>query len=117
MVCIGTIRCKGLGECADTCDDTGAGEGIWGNRSYVEAAGHVINLGVRQRTTLNQVLVELQQIIGTSFTPLYESPRVGDVRHSLADITRAERLLGFRPVVDLREGLRYTVDWYRENQR
>jgi nucleoside-diphosphate-sugar epimerase len=82
-----------------------------------EAAGHVINLGVRQRTTLNQVLVELQQIIGTNLTPRYESARVGDVRHSLADITRAERLLGFRPIVGLSEGLRYTVDWYRENQR
>jgi UDP-N-acetylglucosamine/UDP-N-acetyl-alpha-D-glucosaminouronate 4-epimerase len=82
-----------------------------------EAAGHVINLGVRQRTTLNQVLVELQHIIGTSLTPRYESARIGDVRHSLADITRAERLLGFIPVVGLSEGLRYTVDWYRENQR
>ncbi|MBO0797987.1 MAG: SDR family oxidoreductase [Blastocatellia bacterium] len=81
-----------------------------------EAAGHVINLGVRQRTSLNHVLAELQNIMGTSITPRYESARVGDVRHSLADITRAERLLGFKPLVGLAEGLRYTVDWYRENQ-
>jgi nucleoside-diphosphate-sugar epimerase len=82
-----------------------------------DAAGHVINVGVRQRTTLNHVLVELQQIIGTSLTPRYQAARIGDVRHSLADITRAERLLGFNPIVGLTEGLRYTVDWYRENQR
>jgi nucleoside-diphosphate-sugar epimerase len=81
-----------------------------------EAAGRVINLGLNQRTTLNQLLAELQKIIGTNLTPHYESPRVGDVRHSLADITRAERLLGFKAIVDLTDGLRYTVDWYRENQ-
>jgi nucleoside-diphosphate-sugar epimerase len=81
-----------------------------------EAAGHVINLGVHQRTTLNQLLAELQKIIGTNLTPIYESPRIGDVRHSLADITRAEQLLGFKPIVGLTDGLRYTVDWYRENR-
>jgi UDP-glucose 4-epimerase len=81
-----------------------------------EAAGRVINLGLNQRTTLNQLLAELQKIIGTNLTPRYESPRIGDVRHSLADITRAEQLLGFKPIVGLTEGLRYTVDWYRENR-
>jgi UDP-glucose 4-epimerase len=81
-----------------------------------EAAGRVINLGVNQRTTLNQLLAELQKIIGTNLTPRYESPRIGDVLHSLADITRAEQLLEFKPIVGLTEGLRYTVDWYRENQ-
>jgi nucleoside-diphosphate-sugar epimerase len=79
------------------------------------AAGQVINLGLNQRTTLNQVLDELQKIIGTNLSPRYESPRVGDIRHSLAETTRAEKLLGFKPVVGLSEGLRYTVEWYREN--
>jgi nucleoside-diphosphate-sugar epimerase len=81
-----------------------------------DAAGRVINLGVNQRTTLNQLLAELQKIIGANLTPIYESPRIGDVRHSLADITLAEQLLGFKPIVGLTEGLRYTVDWYRENR-
>jgi UDP-glucose 4-epimerase len=81
-----------------------------------DASGRVINLGLNQRTTLNQLLAELQKIIGTNLTPRYESPRVGDVRHSLADITRANQLLGFKPIVGLTEGLRYTVDWYRENR-
>lgn len=80
------------------------------------AAGQVINLGLNQRTTLNQVLDELQKIIGTNLTPRYESPRIGDIRHSLAETTRAEKLLGFKPVVGLTEGLRYTVEWYRENE-
>jgi nucleoside-diphosphate-sugar epimerase len=80
------------------------------------ASGEMMNMGIGDRITLNQLLAELQTIIGTSLTPRYEAPRAGDVRHSLADISRAERLLGYRPLVGLREGLEHTVAWYRENQ-
>jgi nucleoside-diphosphate-sugar epimerase len=80
------------------------------------AAGQVMNLGLCERTTLNQLLGELQRIIGTSLAPQYEDARAGDIRHSLADITRAEELLGYRPVVGLAEGLRQTVEWYRANE-
>ena len=81
-----------------------------------EAVGQVMNLGIGERITLNQLLDELQKIIGTNLKPEYKEIRAGDVRHSLADITRAENLLGYRPLVGLAEGLKYTVDWYRENQ-
>jgi nucleoside-diphosphate-sugar epimerase len=81
-----------------------------------EAVGQVINLGIKQRTTLNQLLAELQKIVGANVAPHYEPPRAGDIRHSLADITRAETLLGYRPRVGLTEGLGHTVAWYRENQ-
>jgi nucleoside-diphosphate-sugar epimerase len=81
-----------------------------------EAVGQVINLGLKQRITLNQLLTELQRIIGTDLTPRYEEPRAGDIRHSLADITKAEQLLGYHPIVGLTEGLQYTVEWYRENK-
>lgn len=80
-----------------------------------DAVGEVINLGVNQRTTLNQLLSELQKIIGTNIAPQYEPPRAGDIRHSLADISRAEKLLGFKPLIGLEEGLKATVDWYRRN--
>lgn len=80
------------------------------------AAGQVMNLGLCERTTLNQLLGELQRIIGTSLPARYEAPRAGDIRHSLADITRAETLLGYRPSVGLAEGLRRTVEWYRSKQ-
>ncbi|MBK6795783.1 MAG: SDR family oxidoreductase [Acidobacteria bacterium] len=76
-----------------------------------DAVGEVINLGVNQRTTLNQLLSELQKIIGTNIAPQYEPPRAGDIRHSLADISRAEKLLGFKPLIGLEEGF----DWYRRN--
>src|SRR5438128_6188020 len=52
-----------------------------------EANGQVINVGVGARVTLNQLLAELQRILGTDLQPRYEEPRAGDVRHSLADIT------------------------------
>lgn len=81
-----------------------------------EAAGQVMNLGIGERITLNQLFDELQKIIGTTLKPNYEETRAGDVRHSLADIARAEKLLGYRPLVGLAEGLKHIVDWYRENQ-
>jgi nucleoside-diphosphate-sugar epimerase len=80
-----------------------------------EAAGHVINLGIGERITLNQLLAELQKIIGSNLTARYMESRAGDVRHSLAAISRAADLLGYKPIVGLAEGLRRTVEWYREN--
>ena len=77
------------------------------------AVGQVMNLGIGQRITLNDLLAELQKILGTNLTPRYEAPRAGDVRHSLADISEAQQLLGYEPRVMLAEGLRYTVEWYR----
>ncbi|MDQ3010096.1 MAG: SDR family oxidoreductase, partial [Acidobacteriota bacterium] len=77
------------------------------------ASGQVMNLGLCERTTLNQLLSELQRIIGASLPAHYEDARAGDIRHSLADITRAEQLLGYRPTVGLAEGLRLTVEWYQ----
>lgn len=82
----------------------------------VEVNGQIMNLGIGERVTLNQLLAELQKIIGSNLTPHHEEFRAGDVRHSLADISRAESLIGYRPLVGLAEGLEHTVAWYRENQ-
>lgn len=80
------------------------------------AVGQVMNLGIGQRITLNALLAELQRILGTNLPPRYETPRTGDVRHSLADITAAQTLLGYEPKVMLAEGLLRTVEWYRAQQ-
>ena len=80
------------------------------------AAGQVINVAIGERITLNRLLAELQRIIGTDLQPRYEEKRAGDVRHSLADITLARQLLSYESLVSLSEGLRRTVEWYRENQ-
>jgi nucleoside-diphosphate-sugar epimerase len=81
-----------------------------------EAIGQVINVGIGERVTINQLLAELQKIIGSNLPARYEETRPGDVRHSLAAISRAMDLIGYRPLVGLSEGLRRTVEWYRDNQ-
>jgi nucleoside-diphosphate-sugar epimerase len=76
-------------------------------------SGEVMNVATGTRVSLNQLLATLQKIMGTSLTATYGPPRQGDVRDSQADISKAERLLGYKPGIDLERGLRQTVDWYR----
>ncbi|HEU4713700.1 MAG TPA: SDR family oxidoreductase [Pyrinomonadaceae bacterium] len=81
------------------------------------AAGKVINVANGKRVTLNELLHELKQLTGkTDVTAEYRDPRVGDVRHSLADITMARELLGYESKVDLREGLQRTLDWWKSSR-
>ena len=68
-------------------------------------AGEVFNCACGQRVTLNQLVAMLNELLGTHIEPRYTEPRVGDVRHSLADISKAERLLGYQVVVPFEEGL------------
>ncbi|HEX8493568.1 MAG TPA: SDR family oxidoreductase [Pyrinomonadaceae bacterium] len=79
--------------------------------------GHVINIANGERTTLNELLSVLKTITGrTDVQAEYRPPRVGDVRHSLADITQARALLGYEPRVGLEEGLRSTMEWWRQSR-
>lgn len=82
-----------------------------------QAAGKVINVANGQRVTLNELLAELKQLTGkTDVTAEYRNPRVGDVRHSLADITMARELLGYQSKVNLRDGLQRTLDWWKTSR-
>jgi nucleoside-diphosphate-sugar epimerase len=58
----------------------------------------------------------VRDLVGAKLEPVYEAPRAGDVKDSQADIGKAQRLLGYNPTVSFEEGLRNTVDWYREAQ-
>jgi len=78
-----------------------------------EAAGKVFNIATGRRATLNETFKLLQEITSYSGSPVYASERGGDIKHSLADISRAEAALGYKPKVDFEEGLRRTVEWYR----
>ncbi|MBV8856800.1 MAG: SDR family oxidoreductase [Acidobacteria bacterium] len=81
------------------------------------AVGRVINVATGRRTTLNELLDALKKITGrTDVEVEYFEPRVGDVRHSLADITRARELLGYEPQVGLEEGLRHTLEWWKQSR-
>jgi len=79
--------------------------------------GSVMNVATGERITLNQLLDEVKAIVGKPEVKAeYQQPRVGDVRHSLADISRARELLGYQPTVGLREGLRRTIDWWNTSR-
>jgi nucleoside-diphosphate-sugar epimerase len=75
-------------------------------------SGEVINVATATRISLNDLFATLKDITGASVEPVYGPPRPGDVRDSLADISKAQRLLGYQPRVDLETGLRATVDWF-----
>ncbi|HWP84915.1 MAG TPA: SDR family oxidoreductase [Terriglobia bacterium] len=79
------------------------------------AAGKVFNIGTGRRETLNQVLATLGRIFGRPVEAVYAPPRSGDIVHSLADIRKAQEELGYEPRVGFEEGLRRTVEWYRED--
>ena len=74
------------------------------------AAGTVINVGGGRRTSINELAELIRELIGASAAPTHGPPRAGEVRHSLADLSRASELLGYRPAVDLREGIRHTLE-------
>jgi nucleoside-diphosphate-sugar epimerase len=74
--------------------------------------GQVFNIATNKRISLNDLLATLNKIFGTSVQPTYKEGRAGDVRDSQADISKAEKLLGYKPIVGLEQGLRETVKWY-----
>lgn len=82
--------------------------------SASQAAGQMFNVATGERADLNQAFQLLKKIIGYNGEVKYGPERAGDVKHSLADLSRAEKNLGYHPAVDFEEGLRRTVDWYRE---
>ena len=78
-----------------------------------QVAGKVFNVATGRRVTLNETFKFLQTLTSYSGSPIYNAERSGDIKHSLADISAAEEHLGYRPRVSFEEGLRLTVDWYR----
>ena len=76
--------------------------------------GDVINVAIGQRVSLNELARVMRELLNRSdLQPIYQPPRTGDVRHSLADLAHAKQALGYAPVVDFESGLRATVEWYR----
>jgi nucleoside-diphosphate-sugar epimerase len=73
-------------------------------------AGQLFNIACGERVTLNRLLAELQSILDTDVPAAYAAPRPGEVRHSLADISRARERLGYEPTVSLTAGLQRTVE-------
>jgi UDP-glucose 4-epimerase len=78
-----------------------------------ECAGRVFNCATGRRATLNQTFEVLKPLTGYTGTVKYAPERSGDIKHSLADITLAQKHLGYKPLVSFEEGLRKTVEWYK----
>ncbi len=80
-----------------------------------QAAGKVFNIATGRRITLNETFKLLQNLTSYSGSPIYGKERGGDIKHSLADISSAEKNLGYKPKVNFEDGLKRTVDWYRNS--
>ena len=80
------------------------------------SGGEVCNIGSGSRSSIAELYAMLRRITRSVALPQFEPPRPGDVKHSLADITRAKTLLGYSPRYDLESGLARTVEWFRNRQ-
>jgi len=80
-----------------------------------QTKGEVLNIACSQAVTVNEIIDMINDLLGKNVKPIYASPRPGDVRHSLADITAAKKLLGFKPIIGFMDGLKLAIDWYRDN--
>ena len=78
-------------------------------------AGEVFNIGCGQQTSINMLAGVIGEMMETDAKPVYIDSRPGDVRHSCADIRKAQQLLGYEPKVELKAGLRRTIDWFLQH--
>lgn len=80
-----------------------------------KVAGRVFNTATGRRVTLNETFKLLQGLTSYKGQPKYGPERGGDIKHSLADVSKTEASLGYKPIVSFEEGLKKTVEWYRES--
>ncbi len=76
----------------------------------------VVNIACGERTTINSLAAKIKEILKKDIRFSYQNPRPGDIKHSLADISRAKRLLKYSPQISLEEGLEMTIRWYKKRE-
>ncbi len=79
-----------------------------------EANGEVFNVGAGDRISILELCAKVLELLGSDLRPEHGAPRPGDVRDSLADIEKAQRILGYEPEVDALSGLEKAIGWYRQ---
>ncbi|TAL46515.1 MAG: SDR family oxidoreductase [Chitinophagaceae bacterium] len=84
--------------------------------SNPQAINQVFNIAKGEKTTLNDLVKLLKEITGKNITAIYNPERKGDIKHSLADITKAATLIGYQPATSIREGLQKSYNWYLKNK-
>ena len=81
----------------------------------IKTQGTIFNIAVGERVSLNQLVSILKNLTGSSITPTYREDRPGDVRDSLADISKARTSIGYDPQIKIEEGLKYTLEWFKKH--
>jgi nucleoside-diphosphate-sugar epimerase len=89
-------------------------QGLWLAAEHPEAVGRVFNLASGRACSLLELLQAIEEAVGSPLEPQFTSPRPGDIRHSFADIRAARGILGYEPRISLQEGIRRTLNAYRE---
>jgi UDP-N-acetylglucosamine/UDP-N-acetylgalactosamine 4-epimerase len=85
--------------------------------SASDLSGKVFNIAVGERVSLNQLITILKKLTGSGVQPTYREERAGDVRDSLADISRAKSSFDYAPAIRIEEGLKITLDWFRAQDK
>jgi UDP-N-acetylglucosamine 4-epimerase len=80
-----------------------------------KAVNEVYNVAIGERTSLNQLFEMIKEVAGSDLAPKYGPERRGDVKHSLADISKAKELMTYHPSVSIKQGLKTTFEWYRQH--
>lgn len=75
--------------------------------------GEVMNIACGSSVSVNAIIRQINALLGTNVAPTYVPPRAGDVKHSLADISRAKTVIGYEPLIMFDEGLRLAIDYYK----
>ncbi|MDD5134768.1 MAG: GDP-mannose 4,6-dehydratase, partial [Phycisphaerae bacterium] len=88
----------------------------WLAANAKEMHGEAINISTKNAVTVNTVVNTISKLMGKeNIKPVYAPPRPGDIKHSLADVTRARELIGYEPFVSFEEGIKKAIGWYQEN--
>ena len=82
-----------------------------------ETRGEVINVACGESISINAIIKEINAALGKNVQPNYVAPRPGDIKHSWADISLASKVIGFRPTVSFRDGLKKAIDWYSKQPK
>ena len=92
---------------------------VYANMLAVKAksiSGQVLNVACGRQTTLNDLIKLLKNLMSSKVDPDYAEPRAGDIKHSLADISKARHILGYSPKTSFEQGIKKTIAWHKDNK-
>jgi len=81
-----------------------------------DISGEVFNIACGDRITVNTLFKKIRQFFQKDIDPIYVDPRPGDILHSFADIAKAQKMLGYEPAITFDDGLKETIQWYRDKE-